>query len=79
MTAPDRTLDIRGVVCPLTFVKSKLALEQMVEGQVLEIITDYEPATRSIAKAMDEHGNAVLSLEQITKTDWRITIQKGGE
>ena len=38
---PDRELDIRGEVCPYTFVKTRLALEEMQPGQVLRVLVDY--------------------------------------
>src|SRR3989304_3201750 len=37
---PDDTLDLRGVVCPINFVQTKLKLEEMELGQVLELILD---------------------------------------
>ncbi len=36
----DSILDLRGVLCPLNFVKAKVKLEEMQEGQVLKIILD---------------------------------------
>ena len=40
----DDTVDITDVVCPVTFVKAKVALEELDDGQVLYIkIKDGEP------------------------------------
>ena len=36
----DQELDLKGEVCPYTFVKTKLALEMMESGQVLLVIVD---------------------------------------
>ena len=33
----DEQVDITDVVCPVTFVKAKVALEEMDEGQVLAV------------------------------------------
>jgi len=74
--SPDKKIDIKGLVCPYTFVKAKLAIESMEVGQVLEILLDYEEASRSIPKSMEDHGQKVLSVEKINDTDWLLQIRK---
>lgn len=76
---PDRTINIKGLVCPYTFVKSKLAIEEMAVGEVLEILLDYPEATRSIPKSMEDHGHKVLKVEKINDTDWIILVRKERE
>ncbi|NOX21438.1 MAG: sulfurtransferase TusA family protein [Nitrospirae bacterium] len=73
---PDRTINIKGLICPYTFVKSKLAIEEMGVGEVLEIILDYPEASRSIPKSMEDHGHKVLKVEKINDTDWVILVRK---
>ena len=72
----DKKLDIRGVVCPYTLVKSKLAVEDVEVGQVVEILLDYPEAVTSIPKAMENYGNKVLNVEKISSTEWKILIKK---
>ncbi|NIM04392.1 MAG: sulfurtransferase TusA family protein, partial [Armatimonadetes bacterium] len=36
--APDQKMDLRGTPCPLNWVKTKLRLEEMKAGQLLEIL-----------------------------------------
>ncbi len=74
----DKSIDIRGLVCPMTFVKSKLAIEVMEPGEVLEITLDYEEASRSIPKSMKDHGHDVFEIEKVNDTDWVLMIRKGG-
>ncbi len=74
---PDKTINIKGLVCPYTFVKAKLAIEDMEVGQVLEILLDYEEASRNIPKSMEDHGHKVLKVEKINDTDWVIVVRKG--
>ena len=57
---PDRSIDIRGLVCPITFLRAKLAIEEISPGEVLEVLLDYEEASRSIPKSMRDHGHEVL-------------------
>lgn len=75
----DRKINIKGLVCPYTFVKSKLAVEDLEIGQTLEILLDYEEASRSIPKSMEDHGQRVLKVEKINDTDWVILIRKEKE
>ena len=72
----DKELDIRGDVCPFTFVKSKLALEQMEVGQVLRVIVDYKPSAESVPKSMKEEGQEVLGVNQLSERSWEILIRK---
>lgn len=72
----DKTLDIRGVVCPYTLVKSKLAVEDVEVGQIVEILLDYPEAVTSIPKAMENYGNKVLKVEKISSSEWKILIRK---
>jgi TusA-related sulfurtransferase len=74
-----KKIDIRGLVCPYTFVKAKLAMEVMEVGEVLEILLDYEEASRSIPKSMEDHGQRVLKVEKVNDTDWLLLIRKEKE
>ena len=47
----DKTVDLKGQVCPYTFVRSKLAIEKMDLGEVLEIILDHKPASKTSPRA----------------------------
>jgi TusA-related sulfurtransferase len=37
---PDAQLDLRGTPCPINFVRTKLRLEQMAPGSLLEVWLD---------------------------------------
>ncbi len=75
----DKKINIKGLVCPYTFVKSKLAVEDLEIGQVLEILLDNEEAARNIPKSMEDHGHKVLKLEKVNETDWIIQVRKDKE
>jgi TusA-related sulfurtransferase len=72
----DKRLDIRGEVCPYTLVKSKLGVESIEVGQVIEITLDYPEASESIPKAMLNYGHSVLKVEKINDRDWIVQIRK---
>ncbi len=72
----DRELDIKGEVCPFTFVKSKLVLEQMELGQVLRVVLDYPPSVENVPKSMREEGQEVLAINKLDNNTWEILIRK---
>jgi TusA-related sulfurtransferase len=69
-------LDIRGEVCPYTYVKTRLALEETPPGAVLRVRIDYEPATRSVPRSVSLHGDEVLSVAETQPGEWDILIRK---
>ena len=56
----DFFLDLRGVKCPLNFVKIKLQLEKMNTGQVLEILIDEGEAVESVPPSVIQEGHKIL-------------------
>lgn len=75
----NKTIDIKGQVCPYTFVRSKLALEKMPLGEVLEIVTDHKPASENVPKSMENEGQKVLKIEQTAEKEWHIFVRKDKE
>lgn len=73
---PDKSINIKGLVCPYTFVKAKLAIESLEIGQILEVLLDSEEASRNIPKSMEDHGQKMLKAEKINETDWILQIKK---
>jgi len=53
-SSPGDTLDLVGEVCPFTFVRTKLAMEELPFGATLRVIVDHEPATRNIPRSARE-------------------------
>jgi TusA-related sulfurtransferase len=72
----DRTLDVKGQVCPLTFVRSKLAIEKMAIGEVLEIIVDHQQAAVNVPTSMEHEGQTVLGVEQTGEAEWHLFVRK---
>ena len=73
----DKRIDIRGEVCPYTYVKSKLAIEDMEKDEALEIILDHKPAVENVPASMENEGHEVVEVTQINPTDYKIVIRKG--
>ncbi len=72
----DETFDLKGEICPYTFVKSKLMLEMMESGQILRVIVDNDESATNVPKSLTNEGNTVLGCEKINDTDWMITVKK---
>ncbi|MCA9414182.1 MAG: sulfurtransferase TusA family protein [Candidatus Omnitrophica bacterium] len=62
--AIDSTLDLSGVVCPMNFVKTKLQLELMQSGQVLEVIIDRGEPVRNVPQSVKNEGHKILHAEE---------------
>jgi len=75
-TAVDRELNLKGEVCPYTFVRSKLAMEEMEAGQVLRVVLDHLPAVSNVPKSLSLEGEEVLRVEQLNGTDWEVVVRK---
>ena len=53
------TLDLRGVVCPLNWVKAKLALEELDPGDELTLLLDPGEPIESVPRSAREDGHEV--------------------
>ena len=73
---PDQEIDLRGEVCPYTFVKTKLALEMMHPGEVLKVTVDHLPAVENVPRSVTSERHQVLEVRQVSTTDWVIVVQK---
>ncbi len=72
----DKELDLKGEVCPFTFVKSKLMIEQMDVGQVLKVILDYKPSVDNVPKSFKDEGQEVLDVKQVADNLWEVYVRK---
>jgi TusA-related sulfurtransferase len=76
--APDREIDITGEVCPMTFVRTRLALDRMAPGQVLQIRLRGEEPLRNVPRSAAEQGHEVLSLETGVDGIATLRLRRGG-
>lgn len=71
-------LDLRGEVCPFTFIRTKLQLEELEGGEVLEVILDDGEPIRSIPRSMKEEGHQIFRVEVLPEDSaYRLLIRKG--
>ena len=61
--SPDYFLDITQDVCPMTFVKARLQIEKMKNGDFLEIRLKGAEPLKNVPDSLTELGHKILSLE----------------
>ena len=75
----DERVDITDVVCPTTFVKAKVALEELDEGQILSIkMNDGEPV-QNVPRSIKEEGHQVLKLLNNEDGTYELIVRKVGD
>ena len=73
--SPDVKKDFRGVMCPMNFVKTKIALTPMQSGQILEILLDDGAPIENVPGSVKNEGHTILSTEKV-ENYWKVLIKK---
>lgn len=60
----DSQIDITKEICPMTFVKTKLKLETMSAGEVLEVTLREGEPLMNVPKSVEQDGHKILELRQ---------------
>lgn len=71
-----RTLDITQEHCPMTFVKTKLELEKLDSGDILEVLLSEGEPLQNVPKTSSEQGYVVLGITHVGGTTYQVRIQK---
>ena len=75
----DDTVDITDVVCPTTFVKAKIALEELEEGEILSVkMNDGEPV-QNVPRSIKEEGHQILKLIDNEDGTYNLIVKKVGD
>lgn len=72
---PDTSIDITREICPMTFVKTKLKLETMETGQVLEVTLREGEPLANLPKSVEQEGHKVLDIHR-EEQFYKILIQR---
>ena len=73
----DRTLDITADTCPMTFVRTRLALDRMKSGETLLIRMRGEEPIRNVPRTATEQGHAVLAQREAADGVTVLLLRKG--
>ena len=68
--------NLRGVACPMNFVKTKIVLSTMKKGQLLEVLLDDGQPIQNVPGSVRQEGHEVLSTEKVDDY-WKVVIRKG--
>lgn len=74
-----KKLDLRGKICPMTFVYTKLAIEELNKGDIIEVVVDFPPAVENIPDSCKRQSLAeLLDITEIDsyKKSWRLSLKK---
>jgi sulfite reductase (ferredoxin) len=71
----DLVKDLRGVPCPMNFVKTKMALSQLQVGQVLQVLLDEGEPVENVPRSVAAEGHRILEQARVAE-HWSVTIRK---
>ena len=69
-------LDLRGVACPMNWVRTKMVLEDMEIGQKLEVVLDDGEPIRNVPRSLKDEGHKLLKVTPDGNC-FRIVIERG--
>jgi tRNA 2-thiouridine synthesizing protein A len=79
--AADSTLDITGDICPMTFVRTRLALDRLQPGQTLLVKLRGDEPRRNVPRTAIEQGHELLAQDGAGEGDptgiTRLLLRKG--
>ena len=77
--SPVAHLDLRGVGCPLNYVKTRVALDRIAPGECIEVWVDYGEPEENVPRSCEEDGFPVLLQEDGDARDGhyvRLVVQR---
>jgi TusA-related sulfurtransferase len=69
-------LDLRGVACPMNFVKAKLSLDKLEEGAILEVVLDAGEPVTNVFASMVADGHQVDEPKPLADGSFELQIKK---
>lgn len=71
-------IDITADVCPMTFVKVKVAIEEIEDGQILEVKINAGEPIQNVPRSLKEEGHKVIRVINNLDETYTILVEKGG-
>ncbi len=69
-------LDLRGLLCPLTWARTRYALSKLAAGAELKVILDHRPAVPDIKRNTEDMGDEVVSSREAVPGVWEMVLKK---
>ncbi len=73
----DKAIDITAETCPMTFVRTRLALDALTTGQILLVRLAGADPLANVPRAAADQGHDPLELLEQEDGTWLLVIQKG--
>lgn len=74
----DAFVDITDVVCPVTFVKAKMSIEDLEDGQILEIKMNEGEPLLNVPRSFKDEGHKVVEVNNNEDGTFTVFVEKGG-
>ena len=75
MTTPTKQIDITSYKCPMTFVRTKLAIEELAPGDVLSVRLRGSEPLRNVPRAVEDHGSEIIAQKALGDDIYEIWIR----
>ena len=72
----EHDLDLRGVPCPMNFVKTRLFLDKLPAGDVLHLLVDEGEPVQSVCQSISQEGHEIVAQNEQPGGHFRVTIRK---
>lgn len=72
----EHNLDLRGVGCPMNFVKTKLFLDKLPVGDLLHLLVDGGEPVINVCQSIQQEGHEILAENEHEDGHFRVTIRK---
>lgn len=69
-------LDLRGVACPMNFVKTRLFLDKIATGDVVDVLLDDGEPIESVSSSVDSEGHAIERRIKCDEGHHLLSIRK---
>lgn len=73
----DSELDITDEVCPMTYVRTRLALDRLAPGEILAVTLRGEEPLMNVPRSATRHGHSVLETREVEGGRTRLLIRRG--
>ena len=75
----DERVDITDVTCPVTFVKAKVAIEELDEGQILLVHLNGGEPLQNVPRSLQDEGHKILKMIDNEDGTFDLIVEKGEE
>lgn len=69
-------INLSGEVCPMTFVKTRLAIEKINYGERIKVIFDSSEAEVNVPRSLKELNHKIIEINKLDQNNFYIIIEK---